>query len=122
MPVVSNLTSGVPEVVTPGVSGYRPEIGDVTGFADAIAALDRNRELLETLGRQARQTVMERFDIRERVGDYQQLFARWRELRRPKPRRSPMPYGSRLDKPWLPNTLVYAVRASQRRLTGRALP
>ena len=122
VPVVSNLTSGVPEVVAPGVNGYRLKIGDVNGFADAIAALDCNRELLETLSQQARQTVIARFDIRERVGDYQQLFARWRELRQPKPRHSPMPYGSRLDKPWLPNALVYAVRASQRRLTGRALP
>jgi glycosyltransferase involved in cell wall biosynthesis len=122
VPVISNLTSGVPEVVVPGVNGYRPEIGDVNGFADAIAALDRNRELLETLSQQARQTVIARFDIRERVGDYQQLFARWRELRQPKPQRGPVPYGSRLDKPWLPNALVYAVRASQRRLTGRALP
>jgi glycosyltransferase involved in cell wall biosynthesis len=122
VPVVSNLASGIPEVVTDSVNGFRPEIGDVNGFVRAIATLGRDRDLLKTMSYHARQAVIERFDIRERVRDYQQLFSRWQELRQAKTRRSPMPYGSRLDQPWLPNALVYAVRVSQRRLAGRRLP
>jgi len=118
VPVVSDIRSGVPEVVEPGVTGFRPAVGDIAGFAAAIATLDRNRDQLEAMSRAARQTVIERFDIRERVAGYQALYARWSELRRPRPKEIALPYGSRLDQPWLPNGAVYAVRATRRWLKG----
>jgi len=37
VPVVSNLPSGIPEVVEPGVTGFRPETGDIDGFVAAIS-------------------------------------------------------------------------------------
>ena len=82
-----------------------------------------NREARDA-GRQAllslRRTVAERFDIRERAADYQALYARWRELGRPKPAGFQLSYGSRLDSPWIPNTLVRAVRTLRRSWRGRA--
>lgn len=122
VPVVSDIASGVPEAVTPRTNGFRPAVGDVLGFASAIAELDADREALEAMSRKARQTVVERFDVRERVADYQLLYARFRELRRARPERMTVPYGSRLDKPWLPNAAVYAVRAMARSLQGKAVP
>ncbi|MEP7159293.1 MAG: glycosyltransferase family 4 protein [Chloroflexota bacterium] len=113
VPVVSDLP-GVREIVEPGVTGYRPPVDDVTGFADAIAGLARDRNRLESVSLAARRLVAERFDIRERAPDYQALYARWRELRRPKPTRFELQYGSRLDSPWLPNALVRAVRTVRR--------
>jgi glycosyltransferase involved in cell wall biosynthesis len=120
VPVVSDLLSGIPEVVEPGVTGFRPPVGDIAGFADAITALARDRERLEAMSRAARRTVAERFDIRERAADYQALYARWRELGRPKRARFQLPYGSRLDSPWLPNTLVRSVRTLRRSWRRRA--
>jgi glycosyltransferase involved in cell wall biosynthesis len=120
VPVVSDLLSGIPEVVEPGVTGYRPRVGDIAGFADAIAVLARDRERLEAMSRAARRTVADRFDIRERAADYQALYARWRELGRPKPARLELSYGSRLDSPWLPNTLVRTVRTLRRTWRRRA--
>ncbi len=114
VPVVSDLPSGIPEVVEPGLTGHRPLPGDIRGFAAAIAGLARDRERLEEMSRGARRTVAERFDIRERAADYQALYARAAELRRPKPARPRLSYGSRLDSPWLPNSLVRAVRTVQR--------
>jgi len=67
------------------------------------------------MSREARRTVSERFDIRERAADYEALYARWRELYRPKPTRFTVQYGSRLDRRWLPNAAVYALRAALRR-------
>lgn len=124
VPVVSDLLSGIPEVIEPGVTGYRPPVGDTDGFAEAIAALARDRERLEAMSRAARRTAADRFDIRERAADYQALYARWRELGRPKPARFELSYGSRLDSPWLPNTLVRTVRTLRRswRRRGAASP
>lgn len=47
---VGDLASGIPEVVEPGVTGYRPPVGDIAGFADAIAVLARGRKRLEAMG------------------------------------------------------------------------
>lgn len=118
VPVVSDIASGVREVVEDGVTGFRPAVADVVGFAAAIAALNRNRDQLEIMSRAARQTIVERFDIRERVRGYDALYARWRDLRRPRSQPVPLQYGSRLDQPWLPNAAVYTLRATRRWLAG----
>jgi glycosyltransferase involved in cell wall biosynthesis len=112
VPVVSDLASGIPDVVTPGVSGYRPAVGDVAGFADAIAALDRDRARVEEMSGAVRHTVATRFDADQRTAGYQQLFARWRELKRPRPANLRLAYGSRLDQPWLPNAAVRLIRSA----------
>jgi hypothetical protein len=62
----------------------------------------------------ARKLVQEEFDIEKRVLAYQDLFARWRELRRPRPRHLAVSYGSRLDKIWIPNWLVRMARRTRR--------
>lgn len=121
VPVVSDIASGVPEVVEPEVHGFRPPVGDTEGFAAVISRLARDRELLETMSRRCRAVVAERFDIRDRASAYHALFARWQELRRPRPRSLSVPYGSRLDRPWLPNALVYPMRYSMRWLQGKTV-
>jgi glycosyltransferase involved in cell wall biosynthesis len=119
VPVVSDLACGVREIVEPGVSGYLPRLGDAGGFAEAIEELDQNRDRLETMGLAGRRTICERFDARERAVHYESLYARWRELRRERPKRVPVRFGSRLDQMWLPNTLVYAVRMTRAWLTRK---
>jgi hypothetical protein len=104
----------VPEIVDPGVSGERPPIADVGAFADAIARLDRDRSRLDAMSVAARQTVASRFDIRDRVADYQALYARWQDLYRPLGAGSHLQYGSRLDHPWIPNPVVRLVRSAIR--------
>lgn len=115
VPVVSDIESGVPEVVTRGETGLLPGVGDLDGFASAIASLAADREVLERLSRAARETVAARYDIRDRVGAWQELFARYRELKRPRPPHGHPGYGSRLDRTWLPNALVRPLRTALRR-------
>jgi glycosyltransferase involved in cell wall biosynthesis len=112
--IVSNILSGVPEIVDPGVNGERPPVGDVRAFADAIARLDRDRPRLEGMSGAARTTVANRFDIRDRVVDYQALYARWEQLYRPLAPGSHLQYGSRLDRPWIPNPVVRLVRSAMK--------
>ena len=120
VPVVSDLPSGIPEMVLPGDTGMRVPVGGIGGFASAIAALAADRALLERLSAGARRRVEAEFDVRDRVRDYHALFGRWRELRASRPRGTiTVRHGSRLDQPWLPNALVYAVRSAARRLRRR---
>jgi glycosyltransferase involved in cell wall biosynthesis len=110
VPVVSDIESGVPEIVDHGATGYRRPLGDIAGFAAAIASLASTRERLDVMSRAARDEASRRFDIRDAVGAYEDLFSRWEALRRPDkgPRR--LHTGSRLDRPWLPNAFVYRTR------------
>ena len=115
VPVVSNIASGVPEVVTADTTGLLPAVGDVDGFAAAIARLDADRPMLERMSAACRRVVVERFDVRDRVHDYQALYARYADLYRPLSPDARLQYGSRLDKSWIPNPLVRLVRSSLRR-------
>src|SRR5439155_4953432 len=115
VPVVSDIPSGVPEVVSTGETGERLRIGDIGGFVDTIGALDRDRSRLDAMSAAARRVVAERFDIRDRIADYQALYIRWRELYRPLASSRLLQYGSRLDRPWIPNAIVSAVRSARRR-------
>jgi glycosyltransferase involved in cell wall biosynthesis len=112
VPVVSDLASGIPDVVTAGVSGYRPGVGDIGGFADAIAALDRDRARVEQMSGAIRETVATHFDADERTAGYQRLFARWQQLKRPRPVNPRLAYGSRLDQRWMPNAAVRMIRSA----------
>jgi len=118
-PVVSRIESGVTEILTDGKTGLMPAMGDIAGFADAIAALDMDRGLVESIGGAASQYVASHHNLRERTDAYQALFARYRELKRPRPADAVVPYGSRLDRPWIPNAAVRTVRTIIRRAKGK---
>jgi len=118
-PVVSRIESGVTEILTDGKTGLMPPVGDIGAFADAIQALDRDRALLESISDAAWRYVATSHNIRERTDAYQALFARYRELRRPRPLDVVVPYGSRLDRPWIPNVAVRTVRSMIRRAKGK---
>jgi glycosyltransferase involved in cell wall biosynthesis len=114
VPVLSDLPSMV-ELLDGGRTGVSAPVGDSAAFATAIAALARDRSRLETMSCAARQLVIERFDIRARAASYQQLYARWRELCRPRPAAPTRVHGSRLDQPWIPNGVVKLIRSALRR-------
>ena len=119
VPVVSRVESGVGEILTDGVTGSMPPVGNPEAFADAIAALDANRDKLESMSTAAAAYVRANHDIRERTDAYQTLFAQYQHLRRPRTRKGALLYGSRLDRPWLPNTAVRTVRSVIRRAKGK---
>jgi len=114
VPVVSDIPSGVREVVVPGETGFLCSVGDAEAFADAIAGLDADRRALERLSRAARGIVSDEYDVGRQASRYEELYAEWPKLRRAKPRGGKLPYGSRLDKPWIPNPLVRFIRERTR--------
>jgi len=118
-PVVSHIESGVTEILTEGRTGLMPPMGDIAAFADAIAALDADRGTLESISTAASQYVALEHDLRKRTDAYQALFARYRDLKRPRSSEATLPYGSRLDRPWIPNAAVRTVRTVIRRAKGK---
>jgi len=114
VPVVSNIDSGVPDVVTNGETGCLPAVGNVDAFAGAVARLARDRSMLERLSTFARESVRNRFDVRERTAAYQALYERYAETYRPLAADAALQYGSRLDRPWIPNPLVRLIRSTLR--------
>ena len=116
VPVVTRLPS-MAELIPDESTGLSVDVGDVAGFASAIERLHGDRARLEDMSAAARRLVVESFDIRERAPAYQALYARWRELHRPRPAVSPVMYGSRLDHPWIPNPFVRLVRSTLRAIS-----
>ncbi len=119
VPVVSHVESGVAEILSDGQTGLMPPVGHISAFADAIAALDRDRSLVESISEAAWRYVAAHHDIRMRTDAYQALFAQYRELRRPRSPHAVVPYGSTLDRPWIPNVAVRTVRTMIRRAQGK---
>jgi len=74
LPVISTRMTGIPEIVTDGVSGVLVPPGDVDALADAIMRLKADPALCASLGARARQAVEERFDIHRNVEQRAQLF------------------------------------------------
>jgi colanic acid/amylovoran biosynthesis glycosyltransferase len=64
MPVVSTRHSGIPELVEDGVSGLLADERDVHGLATALCRLERDPALRDALGRQARKSVTDGFNVR----------------------------------------------------------
>jgi glycosyltransferase involved in cell wall biosynthesis len=109
VPVVSDLPS-MEELVDNYRTGLRASARTPAAFAEAIAGLALDRDRLEALSAAARQYAVDRFDVRERAGAYEHLYAQWQSLYRPRPTPISRSFGSRLDQPWLPNPLVRLVR------------
>jgi hypothetical protein len=70
------------------------------------------------MGVALRKMVAARYEATQCTAEYQRLFARARELKRPWRRGGRLSYASRLDQPWIPNALVKAVRSTLRRHAG----
>ena len=115
VPVVSDLPSGIPEIVENGVSGYRAPVGDVAAFADAIVAIARDRVKLARMREEAAARIRIGFNIDERAPQYQQAIAA-ATARTPRWSQSRIFHGSRLDQPWLPNVVVRGARSLRRTL------
>ncbi|MGH7456360.1 MAG: glycosyltransferase family 4 protein, partial [bacterium] len=61
VPVVATRSGGIPEIVEEGRTGLLVERGDAAALADAILFLLANEDLRQTMGKAARQRVLERF-------------------------------------------------------------
>jgi glycosyltransferase involved in cell wall biosynthesis len=77
VPVVTDIASGIPELVQDGVNGYRVPVGDAAGFADRLAALQRDAGLRRRLALRAHETVYNGgYRVEDMVDSYLNVFRR----------------------------------------------
>lgn len=110
VPLISDLPSGIPELVESGVNGFMLNVGDVSGYAEKIANLHNNRSMLKQWGHCAKtksDTLFNPFINGTAYEDNFLVLAMKSSLRRKKAKKI---YGSRLDQPWIPNSIVKLLR------------
>ena len=73
-PIVTSRVGGVPEVICHGKSGLFVEAGDVMGLAVAIDTLLRQEPLAQQWGRQAAETVANRYGMPAMINSTQQAY------------------------------------------------
>jgi glycosyltransferase involved in cell wall biosynthesis len=77
IPVVTDIRSGIPELVKDGMNGYVVPVGAIEQFADRLAGLHRDLNLRERLAAHAFETVSRGgYRIEDMVAAYGTLFER----------------------------------------------
>lgn len=75
VPVVTDIDSGIPELVEHGVSGYRIKVGDIKGFAEHIEMLQKDINLRQRMSLNAYATVDKgSYRIQDMVDSYLEVF------------------------------------------------
>lgn len=109
VPVVSDIPSGIPELVLEHL-GFKVKPGDINGFVKAIKYLEQNRETLYNISKEAKIHVKENYELKNNMKAYHELFSNYKVLKKERADFKKKMFGSRLDKPWLPNILVRFIR------------
>lgn len=75
VPVVSDMESGIPEVVRDGESGFLPPVGDVEAFADRLERLQADPELRRRMAASAYASVSRgAFSSEQMIDAYVEVF------------------------------------------------
>lgn len=122
VPVVSDLASGVPELIDQGVEGFRVPVGDIAGFAARLCELAADPEKLAGMSRAAHDRLAgSPYTLERMVGSYAALFERLMDSALAGAYRRPQ---SRPGQLWLQGSWHglsrRARRWSQRLLSGQA--
>jgi N-acetyl-alpha-D-glucosaminyl L-malate synthase BshA len=75
IPVIASNTQGIPEVVQNGHSGFLSNVGDIDSMAANCIKVLENQELFQKLSKNARQTVLEKYE-REKIVDLYEDYYR----------------------------------------------
>ncbi len=73
-PVVASRVGGLAEVVEHDRTGILVDHDDVSGFAEAILKLLKDKDVVDIMGSSARQRAMERFSWIRCVDEYERLY------------------------------------------------
>ena len=75
-PVVSTLSSAIPEVVQNGKGGLLCEPNSISELVTAVRKLAQSKTLREDMGNYNRQAVLERFNLDQMATQYFQLYSK----------------------------------------------
>jgi glycosyltransferase involved in cell wall biosynthesis len=119
VPIVNDLPGGIRELVIEGETGFKVPDNDAEVFAGRIAMLTDNDYLFSQIGQQCIKTAGKLFDPGINTPAIEEVYHELQAL--PPARRSAhRVYGSRLDQPWIPNDITWAIRACINQLNHKA--
>jgi glycosyltransferase involved in cell wall biosynthesis len=75
LPVAATAVGGLPEMVTPGRTGWLAPPGDAPALAAAVSRLLANPEEARALGRAGRQRVLQDFSLKTMAHRYETVLA-----------------------------------------------
>jgi glycosyltransferase involved in cell wall biosynthesis len=76
VPVVTDLASGIPEMIDDGVEGFRRPVGDIGGLAHCLLALSRDGALKQRMSAAAAARAARDFDVERMTDRYTEYFVR----------------------------------------------
>lgn len=76
VPVVSDIRSGVPDLIVDGENGLIAPVGDIEAFASRLETLARDPDLRHRMAEAAHRTVAEGFGVDRMVERYVEVFRR----------------------------------------------
>ena len=109
VPLVTNWHGAVEELVTQAVTGYYFKPGAASDYVLCIKHLRANQDLLERLSKNCISRANEFFDPVINTKLLEEVFIRVYD-QEGKHKHAAKAYGSRLDKPWLPNWTTKLLR------------
>ncbi len=113
IPVVSDLPSGIPEFVLPGITGLTAPVGDEAAFAGQIAWLVDHPEKVTGLRANAVEISNRLFNGQQQAAGIQEYIENTGEISREK-HFTKERYGFRLDSRFIPNRLTIFLRKLRR--------
>jgi glycosyltransferase involved in cell wall biosynthesis len=112
VPLVNDISGGLQEIIINGQTGFRIKENDVASYAEKIAALCVNPVEFNRLSVQTRDLANQLFDPVTNTANIESLMRElWIERRNGDIKTATKIYGSRLDQPYLPNSMVCLIRS-----------
>ncbi len=109
VPLISNWADATSDLVKERENGFYLNIGDAKGYAEAIAELNANRELLQRMSEKAVVNANQYFDPYKNTEEIESIcidaYTKEKKIKRAK-----KIYGSRLDYPLVPNFITQLIR------------
>ena len=74
LPMIGSKTGGIPEIIDEGVNGFLVDPLDVDAIKNAMIYMIENREEACEMGKNAKRSVIEKFDYKKQTMEYEKAF------------------------------------------------
>jgi len=74
IPIISTRSMGVAELINDGIDGFLVEQEDAVQLAEKIMMLYHDKSLLQTMGKNAKNLINQRYSIKKMVEGYEHLY------------------------------------------------
>jgi glycosyltransferase involved in cell wall biosynthesis len=73
-PVITHNVSSMPELIKDNVNGFLIPVGDIELLTSQVVLLNENPELIERIGKQNHQTIIEEYQTKQKIAELEKLL------------------------------------------------